>query len=113
MRITSAMAVLAAGIVSVAPAEASGDADLDALTLADQARATDSAPSRWHGAFEFAAANYDAAAQMPGTRGNDTIRAASSLSYDGAVFDGWRAVYRTVSIPAGDARTEPCKRSIR
>lgn len=92
MRIISAMTVLAASIVWIAPAEASGDADIDALTLADHVGVPVAVPRRWHGAFELAAASYDTAAQRPGTRGNDTMRAASSLSYDGVVFDGWRAV---------------------
>jgi hypothetical protein len=86
------MTMLAASIVWITPAEASADADIDALTLADHADAPVSVPSRWNGAFEIAAANYRAAAQKPGTRGNDTVRLASSLSYDGVVLDGWRAV---------------------
>ena len=77
MRIISAMTVLAAGIVWIAPAEASGDADIDALTLADHVGVPVAVPRRWHGAFELAAASYDTAAQRPGTRGNDTMRAAS------------------------------------
>jgi hypothetical protein len=93
MRIATALVLLASGVVSVATAYASGDADLDALTLADTANSTVSKPSHWRGAFELAAANYGVARQTREKTGNDTVRAGASISYDGALGSGWHAVF--------------------
>ncbi|WP_245964676.1 hypothetical protein [Trinickia dinghuensis] len=88
----SKSALLVAGMMFVPAAHAAADADADALGLADTASATVTVPSNWRGSFELAAANYNAANQAGRVELNDTVRAASSLSYDGALFPGWRAV---------------------
>jgi hypothetical protein len=92
MRAGSNGAWVAAGLLCVSLAHAAGDNDADALSLADTASATVAAPSAWRGSFEWAAANYGAARQADNGQLNDTVRAASTLSYDGRLFAGWRAV---------------------
>lgn len=91
----SKRAWLAAGLLFSSFAHAAADVDADALRLADTASstATGSAPSRWRGSFEMAAANYNEGRQAGTGQLNDTVRAASSLSYDGRLFGGWRAVF--------------------
>ncbi len=79
-------------MLCVSTAHAAADADADALNLADTATSTASAPSNWRGSFETATANYNAASQASRLELNDTVRAASSLSYDGVFFGDWRAV---------------------
>lgn len=85
---------LAAGLLCMSLARAAADVDADALSLADTANATAAAPapSAWRGSFEMAAANYSAARQSGNGQLNGAMRAASSLSYDGRLFGGWRAV---------------------
>lgn len=95
MRAVSKGAWLAMGVLSMSLAHAAADIDSDALSLADQVGATApiAAPSHWRGSFEAAAANYGAARQAAAGQLNDTARVASSMSYDGRLFDGWRAVF--------------------
>lgn len=95
MREISKCAWLAAPVVlvlSMSLTHAAPDIDADALSLADAASSTIAVPSRWRGSFEMAAANYNAARQAENGQLNDTVRVASSLSYDGLLFGGWRAV---------------------
>ncbi|KMQ80098.1 hypothetical protein BPMI_00797 [Candidatus Burkholderia pumila] len=84
---------LAASMLCVTSARALPDADAQALSLADTATATVSAPSNWRGSFETAAANYNTVSQADRRDLNDTIRVASSLSYDAALTGGWRVFF--------------------
>ncbi|AHI66434.1 hypothetical protein BTL_4142 [Burkholderia thailandensis H0587] len=70
---------------------AAGDADGDALRLADSATAAPIARSNWRGTFEAAAANYGAASQTGAVTLNDNLRVSSTLAYDGA-FGAWRVI---------------------
>lgn len=70
---------------------AAGDADGDALRLADSATAAPIARSNWRGTFEAAAANYGAASQTGPVTLNDNLRVSSTLAYDGA-FGAWRVI---------------------
>ena len=92
MRLATVIVLLGTSLGAIASAQASADADFDALTLADTANATVPVPSHWRGAFEIALANYGAASQTRDTHGSDTFRVGSSFAYDGTLIDGWRAV---------------------
>ncbi len=92
MRGVSNGAWLAAGLLSISLAHAATDLDDAALSLADAAASTVVTPAHWRGSFELAAANYRSARQAGDGQLNDSVRAASSLSYDGRLFGGWRAV---------------------
>ncbi|WP_323118271.1 hypothetical protein [Burkholderia alba] len=83
--------VCAAGLAAAQPALAAGDADGDALRLADAATAAPVTPSNWRGTFEAALANYTAASQTGPVTLNDTARVSNTLSYDGT-FGNWRAI---------------------
>ncbi|RQS12256.1 hypothetical protein DIE07_08740 [Burkholderia sp. Bp9002] len=83
--------VCAAGLAATQPALAAGDADGDALRLADTATAAPVTASNWRGTFEAALANYTAASQMAPVTLNDNARVSNTLSYDGT-FGNWRAI---------------------
>ncbi|WP_239511417.1 hypothetical protein [Burkholderia sp. JP2-270] len=83
--------VCAAGLAATQPALAAGDANGDALRLADTATAAPVTPSNWRGTFEAALANYTAANQTGPVTLNDNARVSNTLSYDGT-FGNWRAI---------------------
>ena len=93
MRRGSRATWLVMGMLCVASAHAVEDGDADALSLADSASAPTAAASRWRGSFEAAGANYGAARHASGTELNDSLRVSSSLSFDGRLFENWRAVF--------------------